>query len=482
MVTGILQEIGKVILNILSDSIDEKQKDNTSDGAVFLFFSFDLANSTSFKAEHPSLWSSVFTCFYSQVLENLGVEDYKTPNNDDESVCVRKLWKLIGDEVLIYVEIKELSQLYTQIASVSKTLDILMKKIADKVEKDICNGECTVNHCQDVRQVVVSTLGVKVAAWLAECHTERVSNASNIIYCPMTTTFSDKRIDFLGKEIDEGFRMAKYAVKNKILVSPLLAWLIWRKSQEDEDEKKIIKANFKITAFVTMKGVWKSRKVPMVMFHQSFERLIEILEYDELDLETYSNVREAGVERFATDRRFEIDRIDKILADVYEKNAAERLYKRLENASDIEIISGNIDKKQEFHVACMIFDEESRILIHEDSERGYEFGCIKKIFGKGIKNWKNICEEGYKEKYNIDIKVEECPIPIATYYYEKSNAVGLIVMADFVGEMNKISERVDWKFCGADELQGISEKSVDSFKENVSRALNLRKREEKDER
>lgn len=40
--------------------IEEKQEDFTSESGIFLFFSFDLVNSTAFKTEHPSLWSSVF--------------------------------------------------------------------------------------------------------------------------------------------------------------------------------------------------------------------------------------------------------------------------------------------------------------------------------------------------------------------------------------------------------------------------------------
>lgn len=50
------------------------------------------------------------------------------------------------------------------------------------------------------------------------------------------------------------------SLKNKIIVSPLLAWLIWKAVQEDEDNKKIVDSNFKITAFVPMKGVWRGGK------------------------------------------------------------------------------------------------------------------------------------------------------------------------------------------------------------------------------
>lgn len=241
---------------------ENKQEDFTSESGIFLFFSFDLVNSTVFKTEHPSLWSSVFTCFYNEVLKNLEVEEYKT--SEDNSGCIRKLWKLIGDEVLIYVHLTEEEQLYAQINNVGKTLEGLMEKIAQKVEEKTRGSkdeksDCEV-HCQDVKKVILSTLAIKTAAWIAECKDESDNHATNIIYCPKVSTTSNDRIDFLGREIDEGFRIAKFAVKDKIILSPLLAWLIWKAAEENPDNKKIIQANFRITAFVNMKGYGEVEK------------------------------------------------------------------------------------------------------------------------------------------------------------------------------------------------------------------------------
>ena len=378
---------------------ENKQEDFTSESGIFLFFSFDLVNSTVFKTEHPSLWSSVFTCFYNEVLKNLEVEEYKT--SEDNSGCIRKLWKLIGDEVLIYVHLTEEEQLYAQINNVGKTLEGLMEKIAQKVEEKTRGSkdeksDCEV-HCQDVKKVILSTLAIKTAAWIAECKDESDNHATNIIYCPKVSTTSNDRIDFLGREIDEGFRIAKFAVKDKIILSPLLAWLIWKAAEENPDNKKIIQANFRITAFVNMKGVWRGRKVPIVMFHQNFEKFDEILEYDELDCETYSSIKEVGIENFCKNKRFNIEKIDSILANVHKKEEAELLYKQLNKFRDVDNISIKIEEKQEFHIACMIFVGDNKVLIHQDDERGMEFGCIKKIFGVGKRGWKQTCEEGYRE-------------------------------------------------------------------------------------
>ena len=81
-----LRKIKNSITEEKKKVIDKKQGSLVLQKGVFLFFSFDLVNSTIFKTEHPSLWSSVFTCFYSEVLKNLGVEEYKTPEDDSDQL------------------------------------------------------------------------------------------------------------------------------------------------------------------------------------------------------------------------------------------------------------------------------------------------------------------------------------------------------------------------------------------------------------
>ncbi len=132
-----------------------------------------------------------------------------------------------------------------------------------------------------------------------------------------------------------------------------------------------------------------------------------------------------------------------------------------------------ISNKQELHLACMIFDREGRILIHKDSDRGYEFGCIKKVLITDRGDWKECCEQGYMKKYGIKIKVDRCPIPIATYLYDQKNALGLIIMAEYDGEAEDIKE--DWFIKSEKEIMEIDGKMVELFKENVKNAVQIRK-------
>ncbi len=470
-----MRMFGESFADLSKNTIKNVPAPAAPESGVFLFFSFDLAGSTAFKAEHPSLWANVFTSFYSQVLDDLGVEDYKTPNNDDDDlICVRKLWKLIGDEVLIYVQITDRDQLYTQIVNANKILNSLMEKIAQKVEEESRPVRCSLRHCQAVREVVLSTLGIKAAAWLAECYNHADPNATNIIYHPMTTSYNEKRIDFLGREIDEGFRIAGYAVKNKLILSPLLAWMIWKTAQTDKDKEKIVASNFKIISFIAMKGVWRGRKVPLVMFHQAFGELEEILEYDELEAESFSNIKESGIKQFATDNRFAIQQIDTILKNVHKWEDAKKLYDKLKDRTDVELFSSSIERKREFHVACLIFDRKDRILLRTDPAQGWETGCLKRISDTGSKSWKELCEEGYKEKYELEICVAVRPIPIATYLSQNGNALGLVIMADYIGDPAAIDKKKDWDFYTADTIENSTGPMAQSLKENVHRAQILR--------
>ena len=213
------------------------------------------------------------------------------------------------------------------------------------------------------------------------------------------------------------------------------------------------------------------------LLHKSFENFIDFLEYDELDLETYSNIQRSGLDNFYKEQRFNIARIDSILENVHKKKEAETLYQKLKNKTDVELMSSKtFINRQEFHIACIIFDNKGKILIHNDHDRGREFGCIKKIFGGVGREWKTICEEGYREKYGISIEVAECPVPVATYYYDPSNALGLIIIAEYIGTEEEILKKTDWNFFEIEELEATTNKCVENFMENIRIAIQLRRK------
>lgn len=477
----------KTIYQTVSELKLSQPKHDPVESRVYLFFSFDLTDSTAFKTEHPALWANVFTNFYTQALERLGVESYRGQSSEvDDSKCIRKLWKLIGDEVLIYVPIYSISDLYPQITSVSNILDSLLERIADvsnnnPLMTDAHNTKCT-THCQNTKQVIISTLGIKATAWIAECSESTTGKASNIIYKVQTPQSVGNLVDFLGRDIDEGFRIAKYAAKNKLILSPLLAWLIWKWAQGNADNEKIVNANFRITSFLPMKGVWRNRKVPIVMFHQKFDNFSNILEYDELDLDTYSNIKETSVQSFLTDNRFNIGRIDYILDNIHRKDESELLYSKLTKEPSIEV-AASFPAITELHIACIAFSSDGTVLIHQDSDRGLEFGCAKYKHWSEETSWKAACENGYLKKYGISIEIDDLPIPIATYHYDKNHfgdqthIFGLIVIGHYNKTHNDLPDNNEWKLYSKDDILKLAKdrKKVDRFEQNLLRAYAMNK-------
>src|ERR1700677_4339458 len=61
---------------------------------VYLFFSFDLVNSTQFKASQPKEWPVVVTRFYELITAELITR-----------LSSAIIWKFVGDEVLFFKQI-----------------------------------------------------------------------------------------------------------------------------------------------------------------------------------------------------------------------------------------------------------------------------------------------------------------------------------------------------------------------------------------
>ena len=85
--------------------------------------------------------------------------------------------------------------------NVLESASVVIKKNGDYTVR-IANQDIDENFSKDgkilqqnVKEVVLSMLGIKVTAWLAECFNNNIGNFPNIIYYPITT-INGSRIDF----------------------------------------------------------------------------------------------------------------------------------------------------------------------------------------------------------------------------------------------------------------------------------------------
>lgn len=464
---------------------------NPAESGVYLFFSFDISNSTAFKVEYPHLWGSVVTQFYSEVLTL--TEYWKNL----ELGSSRHLWKLIGDEVLLYMQVYKTQDLYIQVKEIGEFQDQLLKRLISRLKEEDqkisqfqseemangCNQKCSAayGHCQDIEHNIKSMLGVKVTMWVAQCYKTVSAGKANIIY-RTDNGFGLETIDFLGRDIDEGFRIAHETPKNKLIVSPLLAWLIWKYANEDSDQSKVVETNFKITAFRKLKGVWNDRLVPIVMYHQKFSEFDQLLEYDDIHLPVYENLKDRDIPKFIANSRFNISRLDKIFKDIYRDQENETLYQVLRKQPDPCERIPNLTQIQNIHIACAIFTGNKTLLVHQDESRGLEFGCAEFNVGDGNKTWGDICKKGYKSKYNLRIELDADPIPVATYVFDKrvseknERILGIIL----IGTLSQNIEDVpsDWSEY---DLQRITQlhtedeslKAVDKFYDNALKCFEI---------
>lgn len=255
---------------------------------VYIFASFDLVNSTKIKYR-DSNWLRLIN-----ELINISSSEWFGLN----------FWKFNGDEVLYYAEITSLNQ----IASTLHQIYLKTIYFNDKLLKVISNDK-DLGFARDL-------VGIKTAVWIAY-----VSNENDVINSKLDNI---NYIDFAGINMDEGFRMSKCAIQNKIIVDPKITFLIclaaeeiynrkistldktlsdrikdlkapegidevfgkfWLNSaalsSEHEDLFKVVANNFRVIGFEKCKGVWDERPYPIIWYSDNWDMSIKNAKYDE---------------------------------------------------------------------------------------------------------------------------------------------------------------------------------------------------------
>lgn len=363
----------------------------------FLFVSFDLSGSTVFKVERPQLWPYVVPAFYQEVLASFGVGNYAGTRLNcisvNYAVHTWKLWKLVGDEVLLYREITDIDELYPWVEKTYDIQQMLLDGLAVRVTSTMYSTAQSFRRAnnlkpdfkkdiEQMRDILKSSLGIKTTMWIARCNDNPANQSTNLIYS--THTLAYEQFDFLGRDIDEGFRLASVTPKNTLIVSPLVAWLIYRHglakaSKMARMDIKTLDSRYdevlalRIISFMHLKDVWKNRKVPIIMFHPLFKpKEVEVerlkkelnvmlqkyrtpkvqsgmpvklsdreqayfrtpqrwfgLAYDDLDKPVFENIRGSRPENFLSCEEYKINQLDLILEDIHRLKESELFYAEL---------------------------------------------------------------------------------------------------------------------------------------------------------
>ena len=182
----------------------------------YVFFSFDLVNSTIYKNEQKEKWPIVFAQFYQIIREEIKKEFQGI-----------KVWKYIGDEILFYKMLNSTEELFEIVHGSFKALN------------------CTLKNLKNSFRDIFKPLSLKGTIWgapvmhvrgeeLKKLEMEKSQNiALDVVY---ENQVSLK--DFMGPDIDIGFRISKYAEKEKLVISADLAYMLLTAHPPNKELKK----------------------------------------------------------------------------------------------------------------------------------------------------------------------------------------------------------------------------------------------------
>lgn len=401
------------------------------------------------------------------------------------------MWRILGDEQIFIYKVTSMELLKEY---VDKIFRILISIISE-----LKTGKFFDTEDNSQLMKLQNILSIKATAWIAivndigNINEDLIEvNEGENIFEKYKSQAGYEIYEFLGNDIDTGFRISKKTQDGRLVLSYELAYLI---SQTTE-----LSSYLHIITYTKLKGIWKGKLYPIVWYHNpkaymdiykqelKFEDSFTFDACDENTLvkEYFDNRNDEKRSQVIWDTRMYTDAyyaLQKILHDRNLTKKLERLEKIIKETSYLKkrYIDTELMQIHCVAVCYKIENEKIRILVaqrrpdREQFSNKWEFGCAKAVINKSITE--RIKEE-YKNDFGIDIdpildkdrEMKE-PIPIALYHVEKEDEKedkGIITIAkiknDFEVDMFKESDKHS-------QLNWIEEEKVDQLDEKYNNAV-----------
>jgi hypothetical protein len=207
---------------------------------VLLFISFDLSGCTKFKNVTDE-WLQKLTPYFQNLKQRFTIPSTGKRKWDNLEI---KPWKFAGDELLFIVSVKNLEVVKNVVDFTFMTLQ---------------------NEVVEVRSISTE-LSMKAAIWIALIDGEHngVYKDDDEEYAGAYQDSSKEQREFIGINIDEGFRVAKHFAKPKRLALSFDVAQILTKQLAKQKKKK----NFPIVCvgYEKLKGVWRDQAYPALWY------------------------------------------------------------------------------------------------------------------------------------------------------------------------------------------------------------------------
>lgn len=409
------------------DEINKNENDNVRKEQgnfrwVELFFSFDIVNSSLYKTINCFGWSDVLSIIFREVQEKV-----------ENQIPDAELWRILGDEMVFVIRVKSLDIVYSYVDSIFYILvDVVNKIKSGKLFEKLMNSEdSTYNEKEVLIMKQQNIISLQAAAWIAI-----ITNDGNRKRLPYDNIFEKYKVkenyeinEYLGNDIDAGFRVKKMAQNRRLVLSFELAYILSLKT------KSLSCLN--IITYERLKGIWNGALYPIIWYHNP--ELYNQVKFD--DSFFYDEVEHNDIvaDYLSKEKRIKLAEymymdvtraLKKILED---RNLETKINTILSKIEEVEKKS-QFDCSKEFGVSfllqlhcvavCCDFKTQTVLIAKRSSTRGklpncWDFGCAKAK--KDISLVKQIKEE-YQQDFNIQIepvldteREDKQPIPIAVY-------------------------------------------------------------------
>ena len=330
--TKTLQKYSEQIQNLNREK--EKSQKRRS---VEMFFSFDIVNSSSYKTLNFTGWSQVIITLFARIQERVA-----------KKIPSAEMWKILGDEVIFIVPVLEKQDIFIYISNVFEILNqtVFQLKTGTFFEDQELQGlDQNFLKMQNI-------ISLKAASWMAIIGEEIKPEKYDNLMKRFKLQEGYEIFEFLGNDIDTGFRIKAYTQDKRLVISYELAYILSRNT----DSLK----NIYIVTYKRLKGIWQNHLYPIIWYHdEKFAEGISLEDsfyYDErensklvdeyfknrkdpmLQSKMYEDV-DYALNKILTDRKLEdkFEKIDKVIEE--SQNDIKHLLDPKFLCSDLFIIS-----------------------------------------------------------------------------------------------------------------------------------------------
>jgi hypothetical protein len=243
-----------------------------------IFLSADLSGSTNYKfvcQKKGKLWSNVFAQYYRRLEANFVDRWYQVGKEEyPERFSLNKLpqlWKAIGDELVFSMKLESHIDTLHAIEAFEDVIRVerrVLKKISDGM-MDVKGSAWIAGFPIDNSEVMLKRKNLHNEERLKkEIEEIRLQNGVDWTFSSeekarriFEMDYEEGEVDFIGPDIDTGFRIAKLSTPRKFGLSVDLAWLIGHAMINTNKSNKL---DIYLDDKVSLKGVLDGKGYPFL--------------------------------------------------------------------------------------------------------------------------------------------------------------------------------------------------------------------------